>query len=62
MSSKERIIELGNIPAKFIMIEVDKGVPIHVLKQDIKIFGVSHTDIDSTFGLGSHDVLFDKTY
>ncbi|CDW75561.1 UNKNOWN [Stylonychia lemnae] len=59
---QERIIELGNVPCKYILIEVDKGVPIDAFRQDIKIFGLPHTDIDNTFGMGFHDVLFDKTY
>eukprot|EP00347_Sterkiella_histriomuscorum_P015765 403355764 len=62
MSSKERIIDIGNLPAKYILIEVDKGVPIKALKQDFQVFGVEHTQIESTFGMGTHDVLFDKTY
>ena len=50
------------MPAKFILLEVDKGAPLSINKQEIKIFGLSYQEIDQTFGIGYHEMLFDKTY
>ena len=55
------MIEVGSLPARYLMIEVEKGVPLPK-PSNIKVFGIKHKNIESVLGEGSNTLLFDKTY
>ena len=58
---KERVIEVGSLPARYLLVEVEKGVPLPS-EQNITIYGIKHKNIESILGQGSQNLLFDKTY
>ena len=45
-ASHERVIDCGNVPAKYILIEVEKGSPVPARKDQIKVVGLNYQDID----------------
>jgi hypothetical protein len=61
VNGKERIINVGNIPARYLLIEIEKGVPFPK-NSDMKIYGIHHKEIDEVLGEGYSSLLFDKTY
>ncbi len=62
ISGKERVIDLGHVPAQFILIEVVKGVPLRATKEDIQVFGMAYKEINQSLGVGFHEILFENTY
>ena len=61
VSGKERIIDVGNIPARFLIIEVEKGVPLPK-KNNLQVFGIKHDQINDILGEGYNQMLFDNAY
>ena len=60
-SGKERIINCGSIPGRYLMIEVEKGVPLPSIDK-IRVFGIRFREIEERMGPGATNLLFDKTY
>ena len=57
----ERVIKIGCLPCRYVMIEMEMGVPICDPRK-VKCFGLKYSEVDSVLGEGYSDVLFDSAY
>ena len=57
----ERVIKVGCLPCKYVLLEMEKGVPLLKLKK-ISAFGLSYSEMDSSLGPGFAEILFDNAY
>ena len=60
-AGKERIVKVGCLPCKYMMLEIEKGVPV-VDVRNISCFGLSYAEMDGTLGPGFSEILFDNAY
>ena len=56
------MIDLGSIPARFLMIEVVKGEPLPNDERAVEVYGINYRNMDDVLGEGETKLLFDKTY
>ena len=57
-----RIVDLGNVPARFLMIEVTNGEPLPNDEDAVQVYGVRVNAMDSAFGTGEAEMLMDKAF
>ena len=53
---------MGNVPARYLMIEVVKGEPLPNDENAVEVFGMNYRSMDQVLGEGESKLLFDKTY
>ena len=53
---------MGNLPARYLMIEVVKGEPLPNDENCVEVYGINYRKMDNTLGDGETKLLFDKTY
>ena len=53
---------MGNVPARFLMIEVTNGEPLPNDEEAVEVYGVRAGAMDSTFGEGDANMLMDKAF
>jgi len=57
-----RVIDLGNMPARFLMIEVTNGEPIPNDEKAVEVYGILHRKMQQVMGPDDAKVLFNKTF
>ena len=57
-----RVIDFGNIPARFLMVEVVKGEPLPNDESAVEVYGIHYRNMDDVLGDGETKLLFEKTY
>ena len=58
-----RVVDLGNIPARYLMIEVLKGEPLPNDEDAIEVYGMNCGTMDSELGQdGGSKLLMDKAF
>ena len=58
----ERVINVGNVPCRYLMFEVVKGAPLPCDHKMLSLYGVKAGEMNEVIGDGSWDLLFEKTY
>ena len=56
------MIDFGNIPARFLMVEVVKGEPLPNDESAVEVYGIHYRNMDDVLGEGETKLLFEKTY
>ena len=58
-----RVVGLGNVPARYLMIEVTNGEPLPNDEEAVEVYGMSCGSMDAEFGAESgSQLLMDKAY
>jgi len=59
---QERIIKVGGLPWRYMMLEMEKGAPLRDAYKNIELYGIYYKDMDSVLGEGNSGLLFDTAY
>ena len=59
---QERTIKVGWLPWRYIMLEMEKGVPLKDPLKNIEVYGIYYNEMDSILGDGYSEMLFDNAY
>ena len=57
-----RVIDFGNVPARFLMVEVVNGEPLPNDESAVEVYGIHYRNMDEVLGEGETKLLFEKTY
>lgn len=57
-----RIVDLGNVPARYLMIEVTNGEPLPNDEECIEVYGVHRSAMEGAFGEADSHMLMDKAF
>ena len=57
-----RVVDLGNVPARFLMIEVTNGEPLPNDEDAVEVYGVRASAMEAAFGVGEAEMLMDKAF
>ncbi|CAI2379185.1 unnamed protein product [Moneuplotes crassus] len=59
---QERVIKVGGLPCRFLMIEMEKGAPLREAYKNIELYGLYYKEMDGVLGTGYCEMLFDNAY
>ena len=57
-----RVIDLGNLPARFLMVEVTNGEPLPNDERVVEVYGKTYRKLGNWMGPDDTKMLFDKTF
>ena len=57
-----RVVDLGNVPARYLMIEVTHGEPLPNDEEAVEVYGMPYSRMDSVLGDGESQLLMDKAF
>lgn len=58
----ERVLKVGCLPCKYMMLEMEKGTPVRDAYRNIELYGVYYKEMDQVMGEGYSEILFDSAY
>ena len=58
----ERVIKVGGLPCRYMMLEMEKGAPLRDAYKNIELYGIYYKEMDNTLGDGFSDILFNNAY
>lgn len=57
-----RIIDLGNVPGRYLMIEVTHGEPLPNDEECVEVYGMRSSQMERHLGTGETEMLLDKAF
>ena len=57
-----RVADIGDIPARFIMLEVTHGEPIANDERLVEVYGMHYRGMDAVLGDGQTQLLLEKSH
>mmetsp|Transcript_29831 Transcript_29831/g.39700 ORF Transcript_29831/g.39700 Transcript_29831/m.39700 type:complete len:128 (+) Transcript_29831:306-689(+) len=57
-----RVVDLGNVPARYLMVEVTHGEPLPNDEDAVEVYGMKSSAMELALGTGETEMLMDKTF